>query len=55
MSSWPAKGGEGGWLQTKTPHTSENVGKTTLVYVLVEVKSADRPHPATKPPHKTRQ
>jgi hypothetical protein len=38
--TWGAKEGEGGWLKTMDPHTSENVGKTTLVYVLVEVKSA---------------
>ena len=38
--TWESKAGEGGWLQTLDPHTSENVGKTTLVYVLVEVKSA---------------
>jgi len=41
VATWEAKEGEGGWLQTKTPHTAENVGKTTLVYVLVEVKSAE--------------
>jgi oxalate decarboxylase/phosphoglucose isomerase-like protein (cupin superfamily) len=44
VATWEAKEGEGGWLKTKDPHTSENVGKTTLVYVLVEVKSADAPH-----------
>ena len=36
---WEAQAGEGGWLSTLDPHTSENTGKTTLVYVLVEVKS----------------
>ena len=36
---WEARAGEGGWLATMDPHTSENTGKTTLVYVLVEVKS----------------
>lgn len=36
---WEAQPGEGGWLSTLDPHTSENTGKTTLVYVLVEVKS----------------
>jgi mannose-6-phosphate isomerase-like protein (cupin superfamily) len=44
VATWEAKEGEGGWLQTKAPHTAENVGKTTLVYVLVEVKSAEAPH-----------
>jgi beta-alanine degradation protein BauB len=47
VATWEAKEGEGGWLQTKTPHTAENVGKTTLVYVLVEVKSAEAPHSQT--------
>jgi mannose-6-phosphate isomerase-like protein (cupin superfamily) len=45
-----AKEGEGGWLQTKTPHTAENVGKTTLVYVLVEVKSAEALQAPAKQP-----
>ena len=44
VATWEAKEGEGGWLQTKAPHTAENVGKTTLVYVLVEVRRADAPH-----------
>ena len=44
VATWEAKEGEGGWLQTKAPHTAENVGKTTLVYVLVEVKSAEALH-----------
>jgi quercetin dioxygenase-like cupin family protein len=49
--TWEAKTGEGGWLKTMDPHTSENIGKTTLVYVLVEVKSAAKamPKKATKP------
>ena len=55
VQTWEAKEGEGDWLQTKAPHTSENVGKTTLVYVLVEVKSAGKPRPATKPPRKAQQ
>jgi beta-alanine degradation protein BauB len=48
VATWEAKEGEGGWLQTKTPHTAENVGKTTLVYVLVEVKSAEAHHAPPK-------
>jgi oxalate decarboxylase/phosphoglucose isomerase-like protein (cupin superfamily) len=47
VATWQAQEGEGGWLQTKAPHTAENVGKTTLVYVLVEVKSADALHSLT--------
>jgi len=44
VATWEAKEDEGGWLQTKAPHTAKSVGKTTLVYVLVEVKSAEAPH-----------
>jgi oxalate decarboxylase/phosphoglucose isomerase-like protein (cupin superfamily) len=47
VATWEAKEGEGGWLQTKAPHTAENIGTTTLVYVLVEVKSAEAPHSPT--------
>jgi beta-alanine degradation protein BauB len=43
--TWESKAGEGGWLQTLDPHTSENIGKTTLVYLLVEVKSAAKAAP----------
>ena len=37
---WEAKAGEQGWMSAEGPHTSENVGSTTMAYVLVEVKSA---------------
>jgi hypothetical protein len=47
--TWEAKTGEGGWLQTLDPHTAENIGKTTLVYVLVEVKNAAKAAPQTTP------
>ncbi|MBZ5504816.1 MAG: hypothetical protein LAO78_04945 [Acidobacteriia bacterium] len=40
METWEAKAGEAGWLKTEGPHTSENIGKTTMSFVLVEVKSA---------------
>ena len=40
--TWEAKAGESGWMEAEGPHTSENVGKTTLGYVLVEVKSAEK-------------
>jgi hypothetical protein len=43
-ATWAAKEGEGSWLQAKAPHTSENVGRTTLDYVLIEVKNADALH-----------
>lgn len=39
---WNAKAGEAAWMKAEGPHTSENVGKTTLSYVLVEVKSAPK-------------
>ena len=45
VDTWESKAGEGGWLQTLDPHTAENIGKTTLVYVLVEVKSASKAMP----------
>lgn len=37
---WEAKEGESGWMEAEGPHTSENVGKTTMGFVLIEVKSA---------------
>ncbi|MBZ5526226.1 MAG: cupin domain-containing protein [Acidobacteriia bacterium] len=37
---WEAKEGEAGWMEAEGPHTSENVGKTTMGFILVEVKSA---------------
>jgi beta-alanine degradation protein BauB len=37
---WDAKAGEAAWMEPEGAHTSENVGKTVLSYVLVEVKSA---------------
>ena len=38
--NWEAKAGEQGWLKAEAPHTSENIGKTTMGFELVEVKSA---------------
>jgi quercetin dioxygenase-like cupin family protein len=37
---WNAKAGEQAWMDADPPHKSENIGKTTIQYVLVEVKSA---------------
>ncbi len=37
---WEAKVGEQAWMDAEAAHTSENIGTTTLSYVLVEVKSA---------------
>jgi quercetin dioxygenase-like cupin family protein len=37
---WEAKEGEAGWMEAEGPHTSENVGTTTMGFILVEVKSA---------------
>ena len=42
-STWEAKNGEQAWMEAEGPHRSENVGRTTLQYVLVEVKSAGHP------------
>ena len=38
--TWEAKAGEQGWMEAEGPHTSENVGKTTMGFVLAEVKNA---------------
>jgi oxalate decarboxylase/phosphoglucose isomerase-like protein (cupin superfamily) len=45
---WEAKEGERGWLKPEAPHTSENIGTTTLAFVLVEIKSAPRDPPPKK-------
>ncbi len=42
VETWNAKAGEQGWMEAEGPHTSENVGKTTMGFVLVEVKSAEK-------------
>jgi quercetin dioxygenase-like cupin family protein len=39
-TTWTAKAGEQAWMDAEPAHTSENIGKTTIQYVLVEVKSA---------------
>jgi oxalate decarboxylase/phosphoglucose isomerase-like protein (cupin superfamily) len=38
--NWEAKAGEQGWMNAEGAHTSENVGTTTMGFVLVEVKGA---------------
>lgn len=43
-TTWEAKAGEQAWMEAEGPHRSENVGKTVLQYVLVEVKSAGSTH-----------
>jgi quercetin dioxygenase-like cupin family protein len=43
VATWEAKEGEAGWMEAEGPHTSENIGKTTMAYILVEVKSAAAP------------
>ena len=42
---WESKDGEGGWIKARAAHRSENVGDAPLVYVLVEVKSAEKRDP----------
>ena len=39
-TTWTAKAGEQAWMDAEPAHTLENIGKTTIQYVLVEVKSA---------------
>lgn len=43
VETWEAKEGEAGWMDAEGPHTSENIGTTTMGYILVEVKSAAAP------------
>lgn len=45
VATWESQAGEGGWLKTKAAHSDENVGKTTIVWVLVEVKPAVKQKP----------
>jgi quercetin dioxygenase-like cupin family protein len=40
-SIWDAKAGEAGWMEAEGAHTSENVGATTMGFILVEVKSVE--------------
>ena len=37
---WAPKAGESGWLPGEAAHTSENVGREPITFVLVEVKAA---------------
>ena len=47
---WDAKAGEAGWMEAEGPHTSENIGGTTMAFILVEVKSAAAHAAAPKAP-----
>lgn len=40
IEMWEPKVGEQAWMDGEEPHSAENVGKTTLQYLLVEVKGA---------------
>jgi quercetin dioxygenase-like cupin family protein len=40
VEMWTAKVGEQAWMDGEEAHSAENVGKTTLQYLLVEVKGA---------------
>jgi quercetin dioxygenase-like cupin family protein len=42
-SIWDARSGEAGWMEAEAAHTSQNVGATTMGFILVEVKSAATP------------
>jgi beta-alanine degradation protein BauB len=53
--TWEAKAGESGWLKTEGPHTSENIGNTTMGFVLVEVKSAAKTAPQKRRNAQTRE
>jgi quercetin dioxygenase-like cupin family protein len=40
VEMWTPKVGEQAWMEGEEAHTAENVGKTTLQYLMVEVKAA---------------
>jgi beta-alanine degradation protein BauB len=42
VSQWTPKTGESFWGDAEAPHTSENVGRTPITYVLVAVTEAAR-------------
>lgn len=44
---WEGAEGQSGWLEADAPHTYENLGKTTLEMVIVEIKSASKSAAAT--------
>ena len=43
VDEWKAKVGEQAWQEAEAPHQAENVGKTTMEYIYVEVKNASPP------------
>jgi quercetin dioxygenase-like cupin family protein len=47
VEMWEPKVGESEWSDGEGPHSAENVGKSTLQYLLVEVKNA--PNKAAAP------
>jgi quercetin dioxygenase-like cupin family protein len=48
VDTWEAKAGEQAWLKAEPPHTSENMGKAPMGFILVEVKSAPATPEAVK-------
>ena len=42
VSYWEPKQGDSGWMEAEAAHTSENVGSSTMSFILVEVKSASK-------------
>ena len=49
VEMWSPKTGEQGWSAPEGAHTSENVGQSSMSYVLVEVKSAESADNTAKP------
>lgn len=49
VEMWSAKAGESEWSEAERSHTSENIGKTTVGYVLIEVKSAAKKNSTQAP------
>jgi hypothetical protein len=40
ISVWTPKVGESAWQDGEEAHTAENIGTTTLQYIMVEIKDA---------------
>jgi quercetin dioxygenase-like cupin family protein len=45
---WEPPTGESNWMEAEGPHTSENVGTSTMSFILVEVKGAAGKAPGKK-------
>jgi len=48
VEMWEPPLGESSWMDGEKPHTAENVGTTTLQYIMIEVKGAPTAFPNSK-------